>query len=86
SIILYAGPIPRARIDYIRGVNSTFILRSLLVRGLISRNLDPEKQNTFLYAASTELIRHLGLDGLKSLSDFAKYREALSHMKINSHT
>lgn len=83
SIILYAGPMPRARIDYIRGVNSTFILRSLLVRGLITRDLDPERQNTFLYAASTELIRHLGLDGLRSLPDFTKYREALGQMKIN---
>jgi len=84
AIILYAGSLPRARIDYIRGVNSTFILRSLLVRGLIIRNLDPDKQNAFLYSASTELIRHLGLDGLSSLPDFVKYRETLSQVKIAS--
>jgi segregation and condensation protein B len=37
SIILYQGPISRAEIDYIRGVNSQFILRNLLIRGLIER-------------------------------------------------
>src|SRR3989344_8933592 len=37
SIILYKGPISRAEIDYIRGVNSTFIIRNLLIRGLVER-------------------------------------------------
>jgi len=86
AIVLYAGPITRARIDYIRGVNSTFILRSLLIRGLIARNLDPEKQNTYIYSASTELIRHLGLNEIGSLPDFAKYREILGQMKIPADT
>jgi segregation and condensation protein B len=36
SIVLYQGPISRADIDYIRGVNSQFILRNLLIRGLSS--------------------------------------------------
>ncbi len=31
SIILYQGPISRADIDYIRGVNSQFIVRNLLI-------------------------------------------------------
>ena len=38
SIILYKGPISRAEIDYIRGVQSNFILRNLLVRGLIEKS------------------------------------------------
>ena len=29
SIIMYQGPIKRSQIDYIRGVNSTFILQKL---------------------------------------------------------
>src|SRR3989344_5907696 len=37
SIILYKGPVTRAEIDYIRGVNSTFILRNLLIRGLVEK-------------------------------------------------
>ena len=37
SIIIYKNTASRAEIDYIRGVNSSFILRNLLVRGLIER-------------------------------------------------
>src|SRR3989344_4450492 len=37
AIILYRNPVTRADIDYIRGVNSTFILRNLLIRGLVER-------------------------------------------------
>ena len=33
SIVLYKSPISRAELDYIRGVNSSFILRNLLMRG-----------------------------------------------------
>src|SRR5690606_35907752 len=40
AIVLYKGPISRREIDHIRGVNSGFILRSLMVRGLIER-VDP---------------------------------------------
>src|SRR3989344_5005648 len=41
AVILYKGPISRREIDHIRGVNSGFILRSLLIRGLIERAGDP---------------------------------------------
>lgn len=37
AVILYRGPISRREIDQIRGVNSGFILRTLLIRGLIER-------------------------------------------------
>lgn len=84
AIVLYAGPISRARIDYIRGVNSTFILRSLLVRGLVERNPDPAKPNAFLYTGSVELIRYLGLTEVEHLPEFAKYRETLSRIKSDN--
>lgn len=86
SIILYSGPVTRARIDYIRGVNSSFILRSLLVRGLVQRSQDPERQNAFLYRASTDLIKHLGLQRLEQLPDFEKYQQTLLQMKIGAPT
>jgi len=37
SIIIYQGPISRAEIDYIRGVQSNFILRNLMIRGLVEK-------------------------------------------------
>jgi len=47
SLIAYLGPISRAQIDYYRGVNSTFILRSLLIRGLVERYPNPPKENVY---------------------------------------
>ena len=46
AIIVYRSPITKVEIDYIRGVNSVFILRNLLVRGLIEKkNKKIQKEN-----------------------------------------
>ncbi len=70
SIILYRGPLSRAEIDRIRGVNSTFILRNLLVRGLIERRDNPNDSRSFTYAGTTELFSHLGITKREELPDF----------------
>src|ERR1035437_1636046 len=41
SIVLYKDGVSRAEIDYIRGVNSSFTLRALSVRGLVDKTIDP---------------------------------------------
>jgi segregation and condensation protein B len=68
SIILYEGPLPRSRIDYIRGVNSGYILRHLLTRGLIQKGLSGGERST-TYEATPELLAHLGLSSLSDLPD-----------------
>src|SRR3990167_3060588 len=70
SIILYNGPVTRREVDYIRGVNSTFILRNLCVRGLIERELDPKDQRLFRYKGSLSLLAHLGLKKVEELPEF----------------
>ncbi|MEK7076609.1 MAG: SMC-Scp complex subunit ScpB, partial [Patescibacteria group bacterium] len=77
SLILYLGPISRSRLEYIRGVNSTFILRSLLLRGLVERAPDPAHSASFLYEASIELVRHLGVKEKSELPEYEKLRGAL---------
>lgn len=77
SIVAYFGPISRARIEYIRGVNSIFILRSLLLRGLVERFPDPDRPNAFLYRPTFESWRHLGMKGKEDLPEFEKYQELL---------
>ena len=74
-IIAYLGPCNRAEIDYIRGVNSSFILRNLTIRGLVERKLDPRRANAFIYNVSFDFLKHLGLDSTGSLPDYEKYRE-----------
>lgn len=72
SIVLYKSPIRRSDIDYIRGVNSSFILRNLLVRGLIDKKTDPKDSRTFVYSPSFELLAHLGVTEVSKLPDFEK--------------
>ena len=81
SIILYQGPISRADIDYIRGVNSSFILRNLLIRGLIDRIENPKDQRSFLYKPTLDLLSHLGLSKITDLPDYEIVRKDIESFK-----
>jgi segregation and condensation protein B len=84
AIILYQGPIKRSEIDYIRGVNSQFILRNLLIRGLIVRTDDPLDERAFLYKPSLELLAFLGITDIKQLPDFEDVINKLANFKIEN--
>ncbi len=78
SIILYKGPVSRRDIDYIRGVNSTFIIRNLMIRGLVERSQSSEDSRTFLYSSSIDLLSHLGLSKVDQLPEFHKVKNELA--------
>ena len=78
SIVLYKGPIPRREIDYIRGVNSQFILRNLLIRGLIEKITDEKDERRFLYRPSFELLQMLGVSSISELPEYGKVQEELA--------
>lgn len=73
AIISYKGPLTRPEIDNIRGVNSSFIIRNLLIRGLIERDLDAKKANAFVYKISFDLLHKLGLEKIEQLPGFQEY-------------
>ena len=77
SIILYTEGTTRAEIDYIRGVSSSFILRSLLVRGLIVKKEDPTDARRILYAPSSDVLLHLGVRDLSELPEYQKLKTEL---------
>ncbi|MDP2695930.1 MAG: SMC-Scp complex subunit ScpB [bacterium] len=81
AIITYTGPISRAELDYIRGVNSTFILRNLLIRGLIERGRDPKRSNAFIYNPSFEFLRHLGINKREDLPEYDKFQELIKTLR-----
>ncbi len=81
SIILYQGPLSRVDIDYIRGVNSQFILRNLLMRGLIERVDNPKDQRAFLYKPSLELLSFLGISKIEDLPDFTAVKLDIENFK-----
>lgn len=75
AIILYREPISRAEIDRIRGVNSSFSLRALLMRGLIERKSG--SGGAHLFSATTSLYAHLGITHKHELPKFADVMNAL---------
>ena len=71
TIVLYRGPLPRREIDEIRGVNSSYTLRALLVRGLIERE-------DSLYRPTTKLLEYLGVT---SHEDLPEYRDVFKKLE-----
>jgi segregation and condensation protein B len=82
SIIAYLGPISRAKLEYLRGVNSIVILRSLTIRGLVERFADPEHPATFLYRPTFDLIKHLGIKEKEALPQYEKFQELLKVFEV----
>jgi segregation and condensation protein B len=78
SIIAYKGPISRAEIDYIRGVQSTFILRNLQIRGLVERIENEKDKRSFLYRPTFELLQFLGVSKVEDLPEYEKVQAEFS--------
>lgn len=72
SIVAYKGPISRAKIEYIRGVNSSFVLRNLLIRGLVTREENPKDKRSYLYSTSNDFLKYFGLT---QPADLPRYEE-----------
>jgi segregation and condensation protein B len=70
SIVAYRGPIMRVDVEAIRGVNCSFTLRSLMMRGLLEREENPKDNRSYLYKISFEFLKKLGLQNIKDLPDF----------------
>ena len=74
SLIAYLGPISRARVDYLRGVNSSYSVRNLLMRGLVEKSTDPQTPHVVAYRVSFDLLKHLGVSSIEDLPDYQKYK------------
>lgn len=70
SIAAYRGPITRANIEAVRGVNSSFTLRNLLLRGLLTREINPKDARSYIYEISFDFLKHLGIDDIKKLPEY----------------
>ena len=77
SIVLYKNGATRAEIDYIRGVNSTFTLRALAVRGLVERILDPKDARRYLYRPSFDLLSYMGIKSIEELPDYGEINKTI---------
>ena len=77
AIILYRGPIARAHIEHIRGVNCASTLRNLLIRGLIERVPAPVNKRMVLYGPTATLLQHLGVPTIQELPEYQKIVQEL---------
>lgn len=78
TVVAYRGPVTRPELEQIRGVNCAFILRNLLMRGLIE-----EKGDEILprFVLSFEALRHLGI---RDASELPEYENLHSHEHVET--
>lgn len=80
TIIAYRGPVTKAELELIRGVNCSLIVRNLLIRGLIEERQDPI-MHTEVYDPSFEFLRHLGV---QSVAELPQYSELHQHADLEA--
>ncbi len=78
AIILYRGASTRAQIDYVRGVNSSTSVRTLLARGLLERTGNPDDAREYLYRPTAELLAYLGITDSQELPEYGIIRGELA--------
>lgn len=83
AIVLYREPVTRGEIDRIRGVNSAFILRNLMTRGLIEREV---VKNSHQFRISPALLQHLGVTHKHELPQFGDFMTAIDSFSTTSET
>ena len=78
AIIAYMQPITKAEVDHIRGVNSQYSLRHLLIRGLIQKKQNPEDKRRPHYYITLDA---LGVMGVSSLSQLPEYESVTAELQ-----
>ena len=82
AIILYRGPSTRAQIDYIRGVNTTSTIRTLIGRGLITRSGNPLDGREYVYRPTVELLAHIGVPTVEALPEYGTISSELKAFEV----
>lgn len=87
SIILYKNGVSRSEIDYIRGVNSSFIIRNLIVRGLVEKVMDTNDSRRILYRPSFNTLSYMGVNSIEQLPNYTEIvkqlQESINQNKDN---
>lgn len=71
TMVAYLGNPTREQISYIRGVQSSQSIRTLTVRGLITRSGE-------ICTLTTEAMKHLGITKVEELPDYESIHKSLS--------
>lgn len=71
AVVAYLQPVTRGRIAGVRGVNVDGVVRTLLVRGLISEAGEDPLTGAMTFVTTALFLQKLGLDSLSELPDLA---------------
>ncbi len=82
SLVAYFGPLTRAHVDFVRGVNSSFTLRNLLMRGLVERK--SAKGNMFAYEVTFDFLKQLGISTVAELPKYEEYQRLKEQLMTNN--
>ena len=72
----HVGGVTRGEVDWVRGVNSSASLRTLLMRGLIEGREDEKDRRRVRYRITTEALAHLGTSSVEALPRYAELETA----------
>lgn len=75
TIVAYRGPITKAELEQIRGVNCSLILRNLMIRGLVE--MKDER-----YIVTFDFLRYLGLKSVSELPEYEKLNSDENPQKL----
>lgn len=71
SVLAYRGPLSKAELEQVRGVNCSLILRNLMIRGLVeAANSEAEHPR---YQVTVDFLRYLGLSSVKELPEYENF-------------
>ncbi len=74
AIIAYNEPITRIEIDKLRGVDSSYVIRKLVAKGLIKESGKSDLPgHPILYRTTDDFLDFFNLSSLKELPDISKY-------------
>ena len=76
SVVVYYPGVSKTQIEFIRGVNATYSLRALAMRGLVELRGAGRVSG---YHPTTQLLEHYGISSLEQLPGYAE-----QHAKIKS--
>lgn len=71
AVVAYRQPVTRARVSAVRGVNVDAVMRTLLVRGLITEVGTDADTGAVTFATTELFLERLGLTSLSELPDIA---------------
>ncbi len=69
TVVAYRGPITKAELELIRGVNCSIILRNLMIRGLIEE-IEDKKNMVETYQITFDFLKHLGITAPEQLPEY----------------